>query len=32
MFSRLIDGQYYAYEQVIPRKFVSTVKVPARIS
>ena len=28
-FSRLIDGQYYAYEQVIPRKFVSTVKVPS---
>lgn len=26
-FSRLIDGQYYAYEQVIPRKFVSSAKV-----
>lgn len=28
-FSRLIDGQYYAYEQVIPKKFLSTVKVPS---
>lgn len=26
-FSRLIDGQYYAYEQVIPKKFVSSAKV-----
>ncbi|HHX28820.1 MAG: DNA polymerase III subunit beta [Bacillota bacterium] len=27
-FSRLIEGQYYAYEQVIPRQFVSSVRVP----
>lgn len=27
-FSRLIDGQYYAYEQVIPKNFVSSAKVP----
>lgn len=27
-FSRLIEGQYYAYEQVLPRTFVSTAKVP----
>jgi DNA polymerase-3 subunit beta len=26
-FSRLIDGQYYAYEQVVPRKFVSSARV-----
>ncbi len=26
-FSRLIDGQYYAYEQVIPKKFVSSARV-----
>jgi DNA polymerase-3 subunit beta len=26
-FSRLIDGQYYAYEQVIPRRFVSSARV-----
>ncbi len=27
-FSRLIDGQYYAYEQVIPKAFSSTVRIP----
>lgn len=27
-FSRLIEGQYYAYEQVIPKTFVSSVTVP----
>ncbi len=27
-FSRLIDGQYYSYEQVIPKAFSSTVRVP----
>lgn len=26
-FSRLIDGQYYAYEQVIPKAFSSSAKV-----
>jgi len=26
-FSRLISGQYYAYEQVIPRRFVTTVHI-----
>lgn len=27
-FSRLIDGQYYAYEQVIPKSFSSSARVP----
>lgn len=28
-FSRLIEGQYYAYEQVIPRNFAATARVPS---
>jgi len=27
-FSRLIDGQYYAYEQVIPKTFSTSATIP----
>ncbi len=30
-FSRLIEGQYYAYEQVIPKQFVCQVTVPTEL-